>query len=202
MNVQKLLFSLLMLSSLSGVSVVQAAEPEPANMVIYINPMEYKHPVKLWHFYHDHWYTQGPVVEGVAMQVLNDGFGKTAMCEGNNIGNTLIRIIPNMFYNPHMTMFYGKITADVFTGSGKLIGTYIGESQKPGFLDVATEAQVEAAYRIAMQEVVAEMQADRALMDAVQKGVPASETSTPCSMMMVLPRGRLNATDLLNTFER
>ena len=202
MNAKKLLLCFMILPGLLGISVAQAAEPEPANMIIYINPLEYKHPVKLWHFYYDYWYTQGPAVETVAMQLLNERFGKTTMCDGNNIGNTLIRIIPNMFYNPHMTMFYGKITADVFSGSGKLIGTYVGESQKPGFLDVATEAQVKAAYKIAMQNVIAQMQADPAYMDAVQKGVPASETSTPCSMMMVLPRGRLNATDLLNTFER
>lgn len=202
MNAKKLLLCLMMMSGWLGASVAQAAEPEPASMVVYINPLEYKHPVKLWHFYYDYWYTQGPVVETVAMQVLNDEFGKSTMCDGNNIGNTLIRIIPNMFYNPHMTMFYGKITADVFSGSGKPIGTYVGESQKPGFLDVATASQIDAAYKTAMQDVITQMRADPAFMEAVEKGVPASETSTPCSMMMVLPRGRLNATDLLNTFER
>lgn len=198
---KKPLMTLLVAGLLLG-SVAQAAEPEPASMVVYINPLEYKHPVKLWHFYYDYWFTQGPAVEDVAMRLLNDEFGKTSMCDGNNIGNALIRIIPNMFYNPHMTMFYGKVTVDVFTGSGKPIGTYVGESQKSGFLDVAPADQIGAAYETAMQNAITKMRADPALMDAVKNGVPASETSTPCSMMMVLPRGRVNATDLLNTFER
>lgn len=179
-----------------------AQEPEPADVVVYINPLEYKHPVKLWHFYYDYWYTQGPAVEAAAMEVLNDAFGKASMCDGNNIGKTLIRIVPNMFYNPHMTMFYGKLTVDVFTGSGKPIATYVSEVQKPGFLDVAPASKTGAVYKEAMQNVVDKMKTEAALQEAIKNGVPQSETSTPCSMMSVLPARRLNANDLLNTFER
>jgi hypothetical protein len=179
-----------------------AQQPEPADVVVYINPLEYKHPIKLWHFYYDYWYTQGPAVEAAAMDVLNNAYSKASMCDGNNIGKTLIRIVPNMFYNPHMTMFYGKLTVDVFTGSGKPIATYVGEVNKPGFLDVAPAARVDAIYREAMQNIVAELKKDPAVQDAMNNGVPQSETSTPCSMMSVLPADRFDVKDVLKPFER
>lgn len=202
MALGKYIFSALLVVVLSGSGVAYAQEPEPADVVVYINPMEYDHPIKLWHFYYDYWYTQGPAVEAAAMDVLNNTFGKASMCDDNNIGKTLVRIVPNMFYNPHMTTFYGKIRAEIFTGSGKPLGAYVTEVQKSGFLDVAPAAQVAAIYRTAMQKVVDQMKMDPAVQEAMQNGIPHSETSTPCGMMSVLPSRRVNANDLLNTFER
>jgi hypothetical protein len=191
----------ILLSTLTFGSIAYA-EPEPADVVVYINPLEYKHPVKLWHFYYDYWYTQGPAVEAVAMGVLDDAYGKVSMCDGNNIGKTLMRIVPNMFYNPHMTMFYGKLTVDVFTGSGKPIATYVTEAKKFGFLDVAPADKIAAVYREAMQNIVTELKKDPAVQDAITHGVPESETSTPCSMMSVLPAREFKPKDLLRPFER
>ena len=202
MGIGKYILSALLASSLALTQVVFAQEPEPADVVVYINPLEYKHPVKLWHFYYDYWYTQGPAVEAAAIDVLNHAYGKASICDGNNIGKTLVRIVPNMFYNPHMTTFYGKISAEVFTGSGKPLGGYVSEVQKSGFLDVAPAAQIGELYRTAMQNVVDRMKTDPAVQEAIKNGVPQSETSTPCSMMSVLPSRRVNANDLLNTFER
>ena len=202
MSLGKFICSALLVTSLAGAGVTHAQEPEPADVVVYINPLEYKHPVKLWHFYYDYWYTQGPAVEAAAIDVLNNAYGKASMCDGNNIGKTLVRIVPDMFYNPHMTTFYGKIRAEIFTGSGKPLGAYVTEVQKFGFLDVAPADKIGALYRTAMQNVVDQMKMDPAVQEAIKNGVPHSETSTPCSMMSVLPSRRVNANDLLNTFER
>jgi hypothetical protein len=191
-----------MLCGLAVAGMGHAQQPEPADVVVYINPLEYRHPVKLWHFYNDYWYTQGPAVEAAAMDVLNEAYGKASMCDGNNIGKVLIRIVPGMFYNPHMTMFYGKLTADVFTGSGKPIATYVAEANEPGFLDVAPADKIGRTYRAAMQGIVAEMKKDVAVQQAISHGVPESETSTPCSMMSVLPAHKIKPKDLLRPFER
>ena len=175
------------LSLLPTASLVQAENADPANMVIYISPQEYKYSVKLWHFYYDYWFNQGPAVEPVATQILGSEFGNVGMCEGNTAGKTLVWIKPSMFYNPHMQTFYGKITANVFTGSGKPLGVYVGESQKMGFLDVFPASQIDATYKLAMQNVAEKMKADQALQAAISKGVPANETSTPCAMVSLLP---------------
>jgi len=191
---------LLALLSLFHFSPAWADAPEPADVVLYINPLEYKHPIKLWQFYYDYWYTQGQPVERAAKAALGETFGKVSMCDGNNIGKVLVRIVPSMFYNPHMTTFYGKIRADVYTGSGKPLGTFINEASRVGFLDVAPAKQIGATYQAAMQNVVAQMEDNAALQTALKTGVPESETSTPCSMLMVLPAPKMN--NLLNTFER
>ncbi len=175
------------LSLLPAASLVQAENADPANMVIYISPQEYKHSIKLWQFYYDYWFSQGPAVEPVATHILGAEFGTVGMCEGNTAGKTLVWIKPSMFYNPHMLTFYGKITADVFSGSGKPLGVYVGESQKMGFLDVFPARQVDATYKIAMQNVADKMKADQLLQAAISKGVPANETSTPCAMVSLLP---------------
>ena len=171
---------------LASSSIVQANTAEPPKMLVYISPQEYSHSVKLWHFYYDYWYSQGPAVEPVATKVLGAEFGEVGMCEGNRVGNTLVWIKPAMFYNPHMRIFYGKITAHVFSGSGKPLGTYVGESKKEGFLDVYPARQVEAAYKLAMQDLAGKMKADQAVQTAVNDGVPASETRTPCAMVTIL----------------
>jgi hypothetical protein len=168
-------------------ALADEAAGKPADMLIYINPQEYQHPIKLWHVYKDYWFEQGPVVETVAKEVMGSEFGKVGMCESNLVGNTLVKLQPKMFYNPHMKIFYGTIIASAYTGSGKPIGTYIGESQKTGYLDVVPAYQVEQSYKLAMQQVVTKMKADPAFGDAIKNGVPANETATPCSMVSVLP---------------
>lgn len=191
MNIHQITKATLLTCAVLGAAVTaQAKEADPAKMVVYISPQEYTHSIKLWHFYYDYWYSQGPAVESVATQMLGAQFGDVAMCEGNNAGNTLVWIKPSMFYNPHMLIFYGKITANVYTGSGKAIGNYVGESQRHGFLDVLPARQVNAAYKLAMQNVVDKMKADQALQAAISSGVPVNETKTPCAMVTVLPAAK------------
>ncbi|OAM52603.1 hypothetical protein A7981_03840 [Methylovorus sp. MM2] len=164
------------------------AEPSaaPANMLFYMNPSEYAHPIKLWHFYHDYWYEQGPAVEPVAKEVFGSAFGNADMCTSNRIGNALVLLKPDMVYNPHMSIFYGKITAYVFSGSGKPMGIYEGNSERVGYIDVVPAYQVATAYKLALEDAVKKMKTDASLQNVIANGIPASETSTPCAMVSVL----------------
>jgi hypothetical protein len=173
------------LASSANATVEQAAAP--ANMMIYIAPAQYEHPIKLWHFYFSYWFEQGPLAEAAAEKVLGSEFGHVAMCTSNEAGNTLIWLKPNMFYNPHMTTYYGTVTANVYSGSGKPLGTFVGESQKSGFLDVATKDQIKATYTLALQDLATKLNANPAFQQLVKQGIPASETSSPCSMVTMLP---------------
>ena len=168
-----------------------AAEAAPVGRaLIYIDPQEYTHEIKLWHFYYDYWFSQGRAVEPVALDALKPLFAETAMCKGNNAADILIWIKPGMFYNPHMTTFYGKIVAKVYSGSGKPVATYKANVQHGGYLDVLPKEQVKAAYQAAMQKIVGRMQADRALQALIARGLPESETRMPCSMVAVLPAAK------------
>lgn len=163
-------------------------------ILMYIQPVEYTNLIKLWHPYRDYWFYQGPVVERLAQSKLNQAYGAVGMCEGNQSGNVLIWLQPRMFYNPQVQLFYGKVTANVYTGMGVLIGSYVGKSQVHGFLDIKPEVWIEKAYAIAIDKVVTKMQAD----DAVQKRVNQTDqgnsaNATPCSMVTLLPTPKIRA---------
>lgn len=168
-----------------------AAQAAPTGRaLIYISPQEYSHEVKLGHFYYNYWFSQGKAVKPIALDALKPLFAETAMCEGNAAADVVIWIKPRMFYNPRMTTFYGKIVAQVHSGSGKPIATYTANAQRDGFLDVKPAERVRATYQAAMQEIVRQMQSDATLQALIAQGVPESETRMPCGMVTVLPPAR------------
>jgi len=173
---------------------VQAA---PANMLIYIHPNEYKHPIKLWHFYYDYWFKQGPVVEPLARTMLAEAFGEVGMCGAVNEARSLVWIQPRIYYNPHMTVFYGEIRASVYTSRGEPVATYLGEAKKQGFLDVLPQNRIEAVYRETMENLVANMRKDPGLRTLVADGEINREAGGACAIVPNLPPPKLLDLDYL-----
>lgn len=173
-------------------SAQAAEESTPAGMLVYISPQDYEHSIKLWHYFYDYWYEQGPVIEPIAMQALSAEYGDVKMCQGNEIGKSLVWIKPRMYYNPQLEVFYGEVSADIFSANGKALGSYTGESRKHGFLDVYPERQVEAAYKLAMENLMVKIKADPALQEGIKQGVSANEKESPCSMVELLPPWKAN----------
>jgi len=174
-----------------------AGHAAPANMLIYIHPNEYKHPVKLWHFYYDYWFEQGPVVEPLAESMLSEVFGEIGMCGAVNEARSLVWIQPRIYYNPHMTTFYGEIRASVYTSHGEPVATYLGEASKHGFLDVVPKIQIEAVYRAAMQDLLANMQKDPGLKTLVAEGEINRDAGGACAIVPNLPPPKLFDLDYL-----
>jgi hypothetical protein len=169
----------------------------PSNMLIYIHPNEYKHPLKLWQFYSDYWFEQGPVIEPLAQVMLAEAFGEIGMCGADNEARSLVWIQPRIYYNPHMTVFYGEIRASVYTSHGEPVATYLGEASKQGFLDVVPKAQIETVYRAAMQDLIADMQKDPGLAVLVADGKINHEPGGACALIPNLPPPKLFDLDYL-----
>jgi len=164
------------------------------NMLMYIQPLEYTNPINLWHPYRNYWFYQGPVVEGLAMPRLSQAFGTVSVCEGNQSGQVLVWLQPRMFYNPQVQIFYGKVTANVYTGMGKFVAAYVGESKLHGFLDIKADSWIEKSYAIAIDHMVAKMQADNALQTLIsQTSSTDNADATPCSMVTLLPNPKIKA---------
>ena len=174
-----------------------AGQAAPANMLIYIHPNEYKHPTKLWHFYYDYWLKQAPVVEPLARSMLAEAFGEVGMCGAVNEARSLVWIQPYIYYNPHMTTFYGEIRASVYTSHGEPVTTYLGEAKKHGFLDVVPRSQIEAVYRAAMQNLITNMQKDPGLRAQVENGEINREAAGACAIVPNLPPPKLFNLDYL-----
>jgi hypothetical protein len=182
MKLKKWRWLAFMLLALCGIS---HADPVK-RVLVYIDPQEYTHQIKLWHFYYSYWFSQGEAVEPIAVDALKTIFPDTSMCESTLAADMVIWIKPGMFYNPHMFTYYGRITARIYSGSGKPIATFREDVERQGFLDVMPAAQVGSTYKNAMQGIIRQMQEDNAMKAFVSQGVPESETKMPCSMVSIL----------------
>ncbi len=201
MKLCQIIHALFLTCTLLGVTVtVRAADAGSGKMLVYISPQDYTNSTKLWHFFYDYWFKQGPVIEPIALEALGAEFGKVKMCQADSMGNMLVWIKPRMYYNPQMGVFYGEVTADVFTGGGRALGAYVGESRKLGFLDVYPNLQIEALYKIAMQNSLEKMKADQGLQAAITENMAAGETKSPCGLVAVMPPAKAN--DLNYFFKR
>ncbi|MCB5184755.1 hypothetical protein LG201_06015 [Methylobacillus gramineus] len=180
------LVALLLASTLAHAEEV-ASHDVPNKLVVYISPHEYTNQIKLWHFMKDYWFAQGPLVEPVLTKTLSEKFGQAVMCEAGVTGNVLLWVQPKMFYNPHMRNFYGTIKATVYTGSGRAIASFIGESRYSGDLDILPANSVQAAYDLAIQRVADKMKADPGIQKLIDHGISSKETYTPCAMLSLLP---------------
>lgn len=161
-----------------------------ADVVLYIQPVEFTNPIRLWHPYSDYWFYQGPLVEEAALKKLGETYGKTEVCDANQSGKMLVWLQPKMFYNPQVQQFYGKVTAEVYTGIGKHVGTYIGKSNVHGTLGFMAENKIKQSYALAINDAVSQMKADTALQSQIGSDDNRAET-TPCSMVTLLPTNAL-----------
>ncbi len=174
-----------------GLSPFAMAE-STSGTLLYIQPFEYTNPIRLWHYSLNYWFEQGPIVEKLALEKFSQKFGEVSMCESNQTGKMLVWLQPKMFYNPQVQQFYGKIVANVYSGMGKQVANYIGEAHAPGYLDIYPEQAIEKSYTLALDDLIAKMQADPRLSDMPQNGT--ANESTPCSMVTLLPVPKVRAT--------
>ena len=179
MNLSKkrttLLFAIAMLSATGSAF---AADAKPSTL-LYISPNDYNYSVHLLHPYYNYWFTQGPIVEPIAFQALSKKYSTLAMCKNNETAESIIRIKPSLFYNPQSRVYYGKLEATVYSGSGNVLGKYIGEAQQQGYMsvDVGIPLHLNKVYSKAMQILMTKL-------DAMQ--VPTLEksiTMLPCGLI-------------------
>ena len=176
------------------------AHAAPANMLVHIHPQEYTHPIKLWHYYFDYWFEQGPVVEPIAISMLTEAYGDVKMCAPGSEGRVLLWIKPRMYYNPQMKYFYAEIHATAFTSKGEALASYIGEAKKEGFLDILPGKQVPVVYQMAMQDLLTKMREDQQLQTLAANGEGNADAATVCATLA--SHARPSTMDLNYFFKR
>lgn len=189
MNISRMaLAALTACTLLTAASAVQAKEAAAADMLVYISPDEYKHSNRLSHYnFREYWYEQGPMVEPYVSQVLGAELGSVGLCQAGETANTLVWLKPRMTYNSTLQRFNGKVIAEVYSGSGQSLGTYVGESRRDSFLDIVPAYQLDVAYKAAMEDLAAKMKADQHLQAAMKEGAASGDNSTSCAMLPLLP---------------
>ena len=97
---------------LSFAASAHEIEAKPTTVAIYIQAQDYNHQLRLHHYSTGYWYSQGPMLEDAAIQVLGQDFKDVAMCDENPASaKVLVWLRPRMFYNPQVQTFYGKVIA-------------------------------------------------------------------------------------------
>lgn len=173
----------LILSSLSA-----AHEIVPTSIAVYIQGQEYNHQIMLRNYSQDYWYSQGPMIEIAAHDVLGADFSGVDMCDNQPAdAKVVVWLRPRMFYNPQMQTFYGKVIAVTYTADGKPLANYVGEATKRAFFDVKTELTLSDVYHAAMQAVSVKMKAD----EKFQVALKAPSFSSPCATVSVLPEPKI-----------
>lgn len=145
--------------TMGSASIAFAAK---TNMLLYISPSDYKYSVHLLHPYYNFWFEQGPLLEPIALQALKTKDSEVKMCTGNESANIIIRIKPHVFYNPQMSVYHSKLEATVYTGSGQVLGNYVGKAQQYGFTvsDITLNYNLNKVYNLAMQDLMAKLKVD------------------------------------------
>jgi hypothetical protein len=185
LNFKKVVFAVLFLI-LS--SVVSAHEIVPTSIAVYIQGQEYNHQIMLRNYSQDYWYSQGPMLETAAHDVLGADFSGVDMCDAQPAdAKVVVWLRPRMFYNPQMQTFYGKVIAVTYAADGKPLANYVGEATKRAFFDVKTELTLNDVYRVAMQAVSAKMKAD----EKFQAALKAPSFSLPCATVSMLPEPKI-----------
>lgn len=134
----------------------------PSNILLYISPNDYKYSVHLLHPYYNFWFEQGPLLEPVALQALKAKDSEVKMCTGNESANIIIRIKPHVFYNPQMSVYHSKLEATVYSGSGQVLGNYVGKAEQHGFTvsDITLNYNLKKVYNLAMQNLMTKLKVD------------------------------------------
>lgn len=194
MNMKKICVSLGMATFLMLGSLANAqADNRQSDMVVYIDPVEYTNPINLWHPYTFFWFYQGPVVEKLTLEKLDQAYDQVSMCDASQSGKVLLWVKPKMFFNPQVQIFYGKITVNAYTGNGKHLKTYEAESAVNGRINIYAEKSIEKSYAVAIDSVVQKMQADSELQALLASKADQSSESTPCGMVTLIPTSKIRA---------
>lgn len=165
------------------------------DVLLYIQPVEYTNPIRLSnHYSYAYWFEQGPIVESLALNKMDQAYGTVSMCEASRSAKVLVWLQPRMFYNPQSQIFYGQVTANVYAGKGELKGIYKGKSSLHGFLDIKPEVWIQKSYALAVDKMVNKMKADKTLQALIDSHDQTNNMDgTQCSMVTSFPIPKIRA---------
>lgn len=140
--------------SLLSLAVSTPTHAEQMQTLLYINTNVYKVYGHLVSPYQEHWFDQAALFVPAAKQILQEKYPELSMCQSGATASRVIKLTPDIFYNPQFRVLHGKVTANVYSGGGTLLGVYVGKSQQASSIDVAIDRNIEKAYAAALLDLV------------------------------------------------
>lgn len=147
--------------------------------VLYLSPRVYQMHGHLTSPYREYWFNQGALFAPVALKALQEKYTGLTLCQSGNVADRIVKLSPNVFFNPQMRVLHGQVIANVYSSGGTLLGAYEGKSQQVGSIDVAVEENIKNAYAAAMQDLL------KKLSLSPQAYEVALEVKLPCNVVGV-----------------
>jgi hypothetical protein len=166
-----------------------AVAAEPPSLLIYINPQEYSHEVKLGlQPIINKWVARGPATEAAALKVLAPHFKSVDVCEGNKAANVIASIKPYLSYSAAPERYNTKVSVRFYRTDGKLLGRIKTSGKHDASLNsVFVDNDVRLAFEDAMQNMVKLYTTDQKLQDAIHQAQQEDLTPMPCEMVGAIP---------------
>jgi len=174
-----------------------ALAEQNVKLAVHIQQQDYQHPVRIWNWAEGLWIEQGPFLESAANKVFSQlGTQAYAMCQSKvDAANVLVWLRPNLYYNPQVNTFYGKVHGYFYTADGKPLVRLTGESKSVGrFLGEQTKTQIASVYEAAVQDLYQRMQTNAQVTDYLNGQVKGMVTLNPCATAEFLPVSKFRFT--------
>lgn len=163
--------------TLLSLAVSAPSYAEQMQTSLYINTNVYKLHGHLLSPFREHWFDQAALFEPAAKKIFQEKYPDLNMCQSGATASRVIKLTPDVFYNPQMRVLHGKVTASVYSGGGTLLGAYVGKSQLPTSIDVGIDRNIEKTYAAALQDLV------KNLSLSPQAYEVESEVKLPCNVV-------------------
>lgn len=177
----------------SQVNTVKSSENNQlnnTNIMVYINPLFYEHPIRMLHPYLDIWHLRGPMFEKIALKALNNNVvglkssqTNAQTCKPNVDANLTISLEPYMFYNPQMRVFHAEVLAKVYAGRLDAIASFKAKAQQQGEINNVADYYFKKAYGNAMQDIVQQLNNEM----TAHPVAPSSLENNLCTLLATVP---------------
>lgn len=144
---------------------------------LYLSPRVYQLQGHLNSPYREYWFNQGALFVPIALKTLQEKYADLTLCKSGNTVDRVIKLTPDVFYNPQMRVYHGQVVANVYSGGGTLLGAYVGKAQQVGSMDVAVQDNLEKVYAAAMQNLAEKLSLSE------QAYTVNSEIKLPCNVV-------------------
>lgn len=178
------------LLAFAGLLVAGSAIADPASLLIYINPHEYSHDVKLsMQPMLNKWVTRGPLLEAAAQKELAPHFSSVDMCEDNKTADVVASLKPYLSYSALPGTYNAKVSVRFYSADGKFLGRIKASGKQDGPLNTEfADKFTGQAFEDAMKHVAEMFSADQKLQDAIQNASKQDSKAMPCEMVGAIPQ--------------
>lgn len=138
--------------------------------------------------YYSVWVDRIDAAKSAAHKHLAAYFNTIDECKGVDVGDVIVKVKPQLSYNPGLGIFFAQVRMEFSLGDGRHIGTLKATGQEFSYIDSKyVQEVVRKAYDVAMQNIAQQYASDTQLQESIRAGMATDFKRTPCGMVGLVP---------------